>query len=437
MKPYVKLGMTVLLAVSFLLLTGFRAQTIIHDDGSETQDVLKVSETAEGQKALRDDADEFQKRNYTIMDYNNSNGEGFRAMKTVTKEGANRSSVDRIIHKTHDGLICSTYYIDYTFDENSLEKLRLGMPMEENGVDLEYIVSFPSGTEVKSNSMTADEQGSTYMWSLDAAEAFQIQLQATVWHKLFIYIALLFIAVIIGIVLVIEHRRRNVISWKQAAHLRRMEMMLLCLPIAVLCYMGYEYYVGTHVTEESLARVSEQQQEELLESREEDKKIHDADAQKQRSGELAAARIRTKTAEISNALRELNRNYQAGAISQREARSQAADLAEQAQEMLFSSKELSQADQDVLQQLVDRLVSEANSIGAGPDISQTERHSVSEEQQRADAMSSKQEEEPAEDAAVSERSEQAADRDSSSVSKEKTDGSKDNAGRDESAKKPK
>lgn len=436
MKSYVKLGATLLLALSFVLLTGFRAQTIIHDDGSETQDVLKVSETAEGQKALRSDADEFQKRNYTIMDYNNSNGEGFRAMKTVTKEGANKSSVDRIIHKTHDGLICSTYYIDYTFDENSLEHLRLGMAMEENGADLEYIVSFPSGTEVEGNSTTADEQGSTYMWSLNASEPFQIQLQATVWHKLFIYIALFLIVVIVGVVLIIEHRRRNVISWKQAAHLRRIEMMLLCLPIAILAYMGYEYYVGTHVTAASLERVSEQQQEELLESREEDKKIHDADAQKQRSGELAAARIRTKTAEISSALRELNRNYHSGHISQREARSQASALAEQAQEMLFSSKELSQADQDVLQQLVDRLVSEANSIGDEPAVSQTERRGVSEEQQRADAMASKDKESPSDERVKNEERERQEEASSDSGAPQERKGGSD-AGKSESEKKPK
>lgn len=436
MKSYVKLGATLLLALSFVLLTGFRAQTIIHDDGSETQDVLKVSETAEGQKALRSDADEFQKRNYTIMDYNNSNGEGFRAMKTVTKEGANKSSVDRIIHKTHDGLICSTYYIDYTFDENSLEHLRLGMAMEENGADLEYIVSFPSGTEVEGNSTTADEQGSTYMWSLNASEPFQIQLQATVWHKLFIYIALFLIVVIVGVVLIIEHRRRNVISWKQAAHLRRIEMMLLCLPIAILAYMGYEYYVGTHVTAASLERVSEQQQEELLESREEDKKIHDADAQKQRSGELAAARIRTKTAEISSALRELNRNYHSGHISQREARSQASALAEQAQEMLFSSKELSQADQDVLQQLVDRLVSEANSIGDEPAVSQTERRGVSEEQQRADAMASKDKDSPSDERVKNEERERQEEASSDSGAPQERKGGSD-AGKSESEKKPK
>ena len=436
MKSYVKLGATLLLALSFVLLTGFRAQTIIHDDGSETQDVLKVSETAEGQKALRSDADEFQKRNYTIMDYNNSNGEGFRAMKTVTKEGANKSSVDRIIHKTHDGLICSTYYIDYTFDENSLEHLRLGMAMEENGADLEYIVSFPSGTEVEGNSTTADEQGSTYMWSLNASEPFQIQLQATVWHKLFIYIALFLIVVIVGVVLIIEHRRRNVISWKQAARLRRIEMMLLCLPIAILAYMGYEYYVGTHVTAASLERVSEQQQEELLESREEDKKIHDADAQKQRSGELAAARIRTKTAEISSALRELNRNYHSGRISQREARSQASALAEQAQEMLFSSKELSQADQDVLQQLVDRLVSEANSIGDEPAVSQTERRGVSEEQQRADAMASKDKDSPSDERAKNEERERQEEASSDSGAPQERKGGSD-AGKSESEKKPK
>lgn len=436
MKSYVKLGATLLLALSFVLLTGFRAQTIIHDDGSETQDVLKVSETAEGQKALRGDADEFQKRNYTIMDYNNSNGEGFRAMKTVTKEGANKSSVDRIIHKTHDGLICSTYYIDYTFDENSLEHLRLGMAMEENGADLEYIVSFPSGTEVEGNSTTADEQGSTYMWSLNASEPFQIQLQATVWHKLFIYIALFLIVVIVGVVLIIEHRRRNVISWKQAAHLRRIEMMLLCLPIAILAYMGYEYYVGTHVTAASLERVSEQQQEELLESREEDKKIHDADAQKQRSGELAAARIRTKTAEISSALRELNRNYHSGHISQREARSQASALAEQAQEMLFSSKELSQADQDVLQQLVDRLVSEANSIGDEPAVSQTERRGVSEEQQRADAMASKDKDSPSDERVKNEERERQEEASSDSGAPQERKGDS-GTGKSESEKKPK
>ena len=395
MKAYFKLMATALLVAVFLLGSGFRAQTIIHDDGSETQDVLKVSDTDEGQKALRKDADEFQKRNYTIMDYDNSNGEGFRAMKTITKDGANKSSVDHIVHKTHDGLLCSTYYIDYSFGSDSIKELRLGMPMEENGVDLEYIVSFPSGTEVESNSTTVDKQGSTYMWSLKESEPVKIHLQATVWHKLIIYLAIFLILAVICVILLIERRRRNVISWKQAAHLRRIEMMLLCIPIAVLLYMGYEYYVGTHITEQSLNRVSQQQQEELLENREEDKRIQSADAQKQRSSEMAAARIRTKTAEISSALRELNRNYQAGNISQAEARSQAAALADQAQEMLSGGQELSLADKDVLQQLVDRLVLEANSIGDRPTrVERRETSRVSEEQRRADAITREERREP-------------------------------------------
>ena len=50
-----------------VMLSGFRAQTIIHDDGSETQDVLKVSDTRDGQKQLKSDADSFQQRNYTVM----------------------------------------------------------------------------------------------------------------------------------------------------------------------------------------------------------------------------------------------------------------------------------------------------------------------------------------------------------------------------------
>lgn len=388
MKAYAriaKIAMTVMLLAAFFLLSGFRAQTIIHDDGSETQDVLKVSDSAKGQKNLKADADEFQKRNYTIMDYNNDNGEGFRAMKTITKDGASKSSVDHIVHKTHDGLICSTYYIDYNFDENSIQTLRLGAPMPENGVDLEYIVSFPSGTRVVSNSDKADDQGSTYLWNLSNSNPTEIKLQATVWHKLFIYIALFLVVLVLIIVLIMEHRRKNVISWKRAAHMRKLEMMLLCIPIIILGYMGYEYYVGTHVTAASLDKVAEQQQEELLENREEDKRLQDADARKQRSGEMAAARIRSKANDISNELRNLKVQYRNGSISRSSARSQAQSLAQQAKDMLSESTNLSQADHDVLEQLIDNVVAEADSIGAS-----APSRSSSQETRRSESASESQ-----------------------------------------------
>lgn len=388
MKAYAriaKIAMTVMLLAAFFLLSGFRAQTIIHDDGSETQDVLKVSDSAKGQKDLKADADEFQKRNYTIMDYNNDNGEGFRAMKTITKDGASKSSVDHIVHKTHDGLICSTYYIDYNFDENSIQTLRLGAPMPENGVDLEYIVSFPSGTRVVSNSDKANDQGSTYLWNLSNSNPTEIKLQATVWHKLFIYIALFLVVLVLIIVLIMEHRRKNVISWKRAAHMRKLEMMLLCIPIIILGYMGYEYYVGTHVTAASLDKVAEQQQEELLENREEDKRLQDADARKQRSGEMAAARIRSKANDISNELRNLKVQYRNGSISRSSARSQAQSLAQQAKDMLSESTNLSQADHDVLEQLIDNVVAEADSIGAS-----APSRSSSQETRRSESASESQ-----------------------------------------------
>ena len=388
MKAYAriaKIAMTVMLLAAFFLLSGFRAQTIIHDDGSETQDVLKVSDSAKGQKDLKADADEFQKRNYTIMDYNNDNGEGFRAMKTITKDGASKSSVDHIVHKTHDGLICSTYYIDYNFDENSIQTLRLGAPMPENGVDLEYIVSFPSGTRVVSNSDKADDQGSTYLWNLSNSNPTEIKLQATVWHKLFIYIALFLVVLVLIIVLIMEHRRKNVISWKRAAHMRKLEMMLLCIPIIILGYMGYEYYVGTHVTAASLDKVAEQQQEELLENREEDKRLQDADARKLRSGEMAAARIRSKANDISNELRNLKVQYRNGSISRSSARSQAQSLAQQAKGMLSESTNLSQADRDVLEQLIDNVVAEADSIGAS-----APSRSSSQETRRSESASESQ-----------------------------------------------
>ena len=72
MNQFRQVGLTIMLMVSFILLSGFRAQTIIHDDGSETQDILKVSSTMQGQTLLKADAEEFQKRNYVIMDYSNN-----------------------------------------------------------------------------------------------------------------------------------------------------------------------------------------------------------------------------------------------------------------------------------------------------------------------------------------------------------------------------
>lgn len=141
-------------------------------------------------------------------------------------------------------------------------------------------------------------------------------------------------------------------------------MMLLCIPLIILGYMGYEYYVGTHVTAASLDKVAEQQQEELLENREEDKRLQDADARKQRSGEMVAARIRSKANDISNELRSLKVQYRNGSISRSSARSQAQSLAQQAKDMLNESTNLSQADREVLEQLIDNVVAEADSIGA-------------------------------------------------------------------------
>lgn len=358
--------MTVLLAVLFVLLSGFRTQTIIHDDGSETQDVLKVAATAQGQESLKSDADEFQKRNYMVMDYSNDNGEGFRALKTITNEGANKSSVDRVVHKTHDGLLCTTYYIDYAYTPQSIAELRWGKPMPENGVDLEYIVSFPSGTGVTCNSTKADEQGSTYMWRLRNDVPSAIRLQATVWHKLFIYIALLLIILWVLIVFFMEHKRRNVISWKQAAHLRRLEGLFLLIPLCIVAYMGYEYYVGTHITAGSLAKVSQQQQEELVERREEDKKVQEADTRPEIATDDAdTTDMKTEIADIAGALRRLNQSYQNGELTGDEARRQARDLIQQMESLKQGSTGLSQANQEIIRQVLGRLLREANRIGQG------------------------------------------------------------------------
>lgn len=351
MNQFRQVGLTIMLMVSFILLSGFRAQTIIHDDGSETQDILKVSSTMQGQSLLKADAEEFQKRNYVIMDYSNNNGSGFRALKTITNEGANKSSVDRIIHKTYDGILCTTYYIKYAYTPKSIEELRWGKLMPENGVDLEYIVSFPAGTNVTSNSTNTDIPGSTYMWRLRNEKPVNIELQATVWHKLFIYLFLAIIVLMVFIVIVLERRRKRVMSWMQAAHLRKIELLLLCIPIFILGYMCYEYYVGTHITERSLVHVAEQQQQEEWERHEEDQQVQDDVSVDKNLQDEQNADIKEQIMEISRQLRQLNDAYANDAVSLEEAQGKAQNLRAQVADLIDKRVDLTQANQEELHQI--------------------------------------------------------------------------------------
>lgn len=351
MNQFRQVGLTIMLMVSFILLSGFRAQTIIHDDGSETQDILKVSSTMQGQTLLKADAEEFQKRNYVIMDYSNNNGSGFRALKTITNEGANKSSVDRIIHKTYDGILCTTYYIKYAYTPKSIEELRWGKLMPENGADLEYIVSFPAGTNVTSNSTNTDIPGSTYMWRLRNEQPVNIELQATVWHKLFIYLFLAIIVLMVFIVIVLERRRKRVMSWMQAAHLRKIELLLLCIPIFILGYMCYEYYVGTHITERSLVHVAEQQQQEEWERHEEDQQVKDDVSVDKNLQDEQNADIKEQIMEISRQLRQLNDAYANDAVSLEEAQGKAQNLRAQVADLIDKRVDLTQANQEELHQI--------------------------------------------------------------------------------------
>ena len=372
MKPYVKIGLTAALIFAFALLSGFRSQTIIHDDGSETQDILKVSASESDKDALEADADEFQKRNYTVMDYDNNNGKGFRAMRTLTSEGANKSSIDRIVHKTHDGIICTMYYIDYTYKDGSLGYLRLGKAMPENGADLEYIVSFPAGTDVKSNSPAADVQGQTYMWRLTGTKPQTIKLQATVWHKLTIYAFLFVIICIFFSVIVMEFRRKYTRDWDKAVRLRRFEVALLFIPLFILGYMAYEYYEGTHITANTLRTISEQQQEEQRLRDEEDRKAKETAARKQLESDAAVARIRRKAEDITESLHALQQKYENGKLSVSQVKSEAAAIAGQARELLGSETALSDADTEVVKQVISTITNEAESLSSRAEAKEKE-----------------------------------------------------------------
>ena len=158
-------------------------------------------------------------------------------------------------------------------------------------------------------------------------------------------------------------------------------MLILIVTLLILGYMGYEYYTGTHITAEALAKVSQQKQEELLENREEDKKLQEDE--KKNAADLAMSKVRTKTLEFSSQLRDLNRKYQSGGISGSSLRSEAASLASQVQDILDTTNGLSQADRDELT----RLINEAESLAASDSVDRSSS-SVSEEQRRADAITS-------------------------------------------------
>lgn len=118
-----------------------------------------------------------------------------------------------------------------------------------------------------------------------------------------------------------------------------------------------------------------------MENREEDKKLQEDE--KKNAADLAMSKVRTKTLEFSSQLRDLNRKYQSGGISGSSLRSEAASLASQVQDILDTTNGLSQADRDELT----RLINEAESLAASDSVDRSSS-SVSEEQRRADAITS-------------------------------------------------
>ena len=223
--------------------------------------------------------------------------------------------------------------------------------MPENGADLEYIVSFPAGTNVTSNSTNTDIPGSTYMWRLRNEQPVNIELQATVWHKLFIYLFLAIIVLMVFIVIVLERRRKRVMSWMQAAHLRKIELLLLCIPVFILGYMCYEYYVGTHITERSLVHVAEQQQQEEWERHEEDQQVKDDVSVDKNLQDEQNADIKEQIMEISRQLRQLNDAYANDAVSLEEAQGKAQNLRAQVADLIDKRVDLTQANQEELHQI--------------------------------------------------------------------------------------
>ena len=189
------------------------------------------------------------------------------------------------------------------------------------------------------------------MWRLRNEQPVNIELQATVWHKLFIYLFLAIIVLMVFIVIVLERRRKRVMSWMQAAHLRKIELLLLCIPIFILGYMCYEYYVGTHITERSLVHVAEQQQQEEWERHEEDQQVKDDVSVDKNLQDEQNADIKEQIMEISRQLRQLNDAYANDAVSLEEAQGKAQNLRAQVADLIDKRVDLTQANQEELHQI--------------------------------------------------------------------------------------
>ena len=153
--------------------------------------------------------------------------------------------------------------------------------------------------------------------------------------------------------------------------------------------MAYEYYEGTHITPGTLTKISEQQQEEQRERDDEEKRAKDLEEKKQKDSNEAVARIRAKATDLTDALKTLARDYAVGKISGSEAKSQAASVASRAKDLVGNESALTEADKEVVSQLVDTIVSEANALAAKAEAAEAKAKKAEENNRQSNSKNRK------------------------------------------------
>ena len=118
--------------------------------------------------------------------------------------------------------------------------------------------------------------------------------------------------------------------------------------------------------------ISEQQQEEQRLRDEEDRKAKETAARKQLESDAAVARIRRKAEDITESLHALQQKYENGKLSVSQVKSEAAAIAGQARELLGSETALSDADTEVVKQVISTITNEAESLSSRAEAKEKE-----------------------------------------------------------------
>lgn len=369
MKKTVKLIAAMMLV---LMLSGFTMETTIHEDGSQTHDIIKESSKSSVKKQLDSEEKMLQERGYIVTNYSDKDTEGIQAIHTINNETAQKMSVDKIVHRIYSGFFEDVYYSDYVYKGNdSFKQLLVGDKLSDNDVDIDYSITFPVGSKVSSNSKDINEKSDTYRWKLTSDQPTPVLFFAMAWHRQTIIFTLFAMGLMLFAAFFISRRRRNMYNRKAATRLKFIQLLCVFLPVALLGFMGYEYYASTHMSQ-NIIKAAQKQQDAMEASMVEKQKATDA---KQEAAIKTLSTISGIEEKLNSELRTLENRYQNGKYDKNEVQTGVNRISSQAGEVIDQIDALTDApsaERSALRDTLSRIRDKATAIGRALESAKTE-----------------------------------------------------------------